>query len=263
MYSEDFLNQMGTDTDEKVRVLYDIPDGASDEECQEIKEYADMIKDKAEAVQLDLLSGYDWVKDKLILRPIWKKKVKENHVYKDMGGDVALVLYAIVLDDRENGILNTAKVPKEIAENWGVPMDVVWGRAMQNTFKNAEPRIYSNIFDIEGCPHEESALLDEDFVSTIKPDSVALLTTTRKTNGAIALFYDGVREKIAELYGGSYFVVFTSVHEAMIHREGSIEPYSIKRNLTETNRIFGEEDTLTESVFYYNAETKEFSPWEI
>lgn len=268
-YVQKFFDQMGRDTDEEIQagnvtVRISYPDGITEEQKREIENYANVIKGEAESLGLDLITGYDWVKDKLILRPLNTKAFDpEQVIYESMGGGIALVLYAIVLDDREAGILNTIKIPKAIFDEWGIAKDVVMGRAMGNTKKAASPRVYGNIFDMEGASERETALLDEDFVNTFKQDATALMTTTRKTNGAIALFYDGVKEKLAEIYGGNYFVAFTSIHEAMIHKQGSIEPYSIKRNLTETNRIFGPDDTLTDSVFYYDAETKEFSPWEI
>ena len=40
---------------------------------------------------------------------------------------------------------------------------------------------------------------------------------SEKENGAIAMFYPGVLEKLAEICGGSYYVSFTSIHDVRIH----------------------------------------------
>ena len=59
------------------------------------------------------------------------------------------------------------------------------------------------------------------------------VTTTKQVNGAIAMFYPGVMERIAEMAGGSYYVVFTSIHEAKIHCAGSVDPGMILNTLLE------------------------------
>lgn len=267
-FSENFLDQMGQDTTEPAqpdyKVVYKFPENLSEEDRQEIEKYALKIKEKAGEV-VNLLDGYEDVKDKLIIRPVWNKKIQNGKdVYKLISGDIALVLYAIVLDDRENGILNTIRVPSAVFKGWGITKDVVFDEILRNTMEKAEPRMYTNIFNIADTPEYESAFMSKDFKNRkLNPDNVALVTTNRKTNGAIAMFYPGVKEKLAEMFDDSFFIAFTSIHEAMIHKRGSIEPVSIKRNVTETNRIFGPEDTLSDSIFYYDRETKEFSPWEI
>jgi hypothetical protein len=102
--------------------------------------------------------------------------------------------------------------------------------------------------------------MSKDFKTRrLKPDNTALVTTSRKTNGAIAMFYPGVKEKLAEMFDDSFYVAFTSIHEAMIHKKGSIDPASIKRNVTETNRIFGPEDTLSDSVFFFDRKSGSFA----
>ena len=73
------------------------------------------------------------------------------------------------------------------------------------------------------------------------------------------MFYPGVKEKIAEMFDDSFYVAFTSIHEAMIHKKGTIEPSSIRRHVRATNRTFGPEDTLSDNVFFYNRENHSFT----
>ncbi len=223
--------------------------------------YAEHIRNTAGDLT-DSLFSYEKIKDRLIIRPLnysGNRSALEACVYR-VFEDIALVLYAIVLDDRENGILNTIKVPYLVFEEWGIGFDDLLGATMMNTNTYAMPRMYTNIFDIEHTPETESAFMAEDFVPhTLKPDSTVLVTTNRKTNGAIAMFYPGVKEKLAEMFGDSFYVAFTSIHEAMIHKKGSIDPASIKRNVTETNRIFGPDDTLSDKVFFFDRSSGSFS----
>lgn len=223
--------------------------------------YALFIRDQAEQTA-NALDTYEGIKDRLIVRPLnydINKNKLENVLYKRVD-DIALTVYAIVLDDRENGILNTIKIPLNIIESWeGVTPDEVYTNTLENTAKYYNPRLYTDIFNIESAPFKECALMSNGYtVKELSPDRIALLTTDRKTNGAIAAFIPGTLERISQLYGDSdFYIAFTSIHEAMTHKKGSIKPESIKRNVTETNRIFGADDTLSNKVWLYSAETKE------
>ena len=48
-------------------------------------------------------------------------------------------------------------------------------------------------------------------IKSLSAHAVPTITTTSQMNGAIAMFYPGVKERLAELFGGDYYVAFTSV----------------------------------------------------
>lgn len=221
--------------------------------------YMRRVRNDASMV-INEMNSYQKIKEKLIIRPLNLKNNRiqlENYVYKTIG-DIALVLYAVILDDAENSCLNTVKIPKEIFEKWDMDSDNVFLATMLNTNVFAMPRIYTNLLDIEKTTEKESAFMASDYTKKLKAETIPLVTTTRKTNGAIALFYPGVKEKIAEMFEDSFYVAFTSLHEAMIHKAGTIDPSSIRRHVKATNDTFGPEDTLSDEVYFYNAETKTF-----
>lgn len=225
--------------------------------------YALYIKEQANSTA-DSLEKYENIKDKLILRPLnydHNTSKLDGFLYKKIG-DIAITLYAVVLDDQENGILNTIKVPENIIETWDRTTEEVYTNALENTNKLYKPRLYTNIFDIDSTPIKNCALMEKGYtVTELNTDSITLLTTDRRTNGAIAAFLPGVLDRISKLYGNSdFYIAFTSIHEAMIHKLGSIEPAAIKRNVTEINRIFGCSDTLSNTVWLYSADTKELAP---
>lgn len=210
-------------------------------------------------------------KERLIVRPVHyddrfeKDCEKIGFVYKQVG-DIALVVYLIVKDDGD--VLSTAKLAKGLAETWakdgGISIDDIYSQAFKNTQERYKPRLYTDIFDIENAPLKKCALMENGYtVKELSDYSCTLLTTSKKTNGAIAMWYDGVAKKISELYGGSsFYAAFTSVHEAMIHKVGTISVDSIRRNVTSTNKIFGPDDTLSNLVWFYNAEDKTFTAVE-
>ena len=109
-------------------------------------------------------------------------------------------------------------------------------------------------------PYQKGAFMAaESTVGPLERWEIPTVTTTKQVNGAVAMFYPGVKERIAELYGDSYYVVFTSIHEARTHCRGAFSPRLILRSLKETNQAFPAEEMLSEKVFYYDREKKSFA----
>ena len=209
---------------------------------------------------LDKLDDHEAVKGRLFLRPL-----SYNNFAWEAGGyiyrrveDIALVLYVLIRDD-EKGI-DSAKIPKEMLKKWGMDADEVLDEAMLNTYCMAQPRIYLSPFECINPPFERGAFMSFNSpITALDKWSIPTVTTTKLTNGAIAMFYTGVKEKIAELYGDSYYVAFTSIHEARTHCRGAFSPRLILRSLKETNQAFPAEEMLSEKVFYYDREKKSFA----
>lgn len=86
------------------------------------------------------------------------------------------------------------------------------------------------------------------------------LSTATRTNGAVAVFLPGVAQRLSDLLDGGFYMVFTSVHEVMIHSEKTADPEDLKRVLADTVRdTTPEEDFLTYYVYHYNRETGQFT----
>ena len=214
-----------------------------------IKEYGKISEDIKFVI--DRMEFYDLIKDRLIIRPLNYNNNKNNledYVY-DTFGDIALVLYAVI-DDEES--LHTVKIPYDIFKKWNINKRIVFTAAMDSTKKSAEARIYTDLRSInsDGMDINDNIILESS--------TIPMITTTRKTNGAIAMFYPGVKENIAEMFDDSFYVAFTSIHEAMMHKKGTIEPSSIRCHIRATNRTFGKEETLTEEVYYYDKDNHSF-----
>ena len=212
---------------------------------------------------LEQMHNYEQIRDKLVIRPVCfndcRRELRE-YVYERYG-DVALVLYLTVYDG-ERG-LGTVKVPRTTADGWKLPRKRVWEDAMLNTYVAAPPRLYLDPVDCIHAPYEKGEFMSENSaIQKLDPERAPLLTTTRKLNGAIAIFYPGVKERLARLSGGSYYVAFTSVNEACIHPAGTILPIRILRSLKHLNRTCGEAERLSQKVFFYDAEDGSFKTVE-
>ena len=84
--------------------------------------------------------------------------------------------------------------------------------------------------------------------------------TATRTNGAVAVFLPGVAQRLSDLLDGGFYMVFTSIHEVMIHSEKTADPKDLKRVLADTVRdTTPDEDFLTYYVYHYNRETGRFT----
>ena len=207
------------------------------------------------------LMDYDTAKSRLFVRLINYDRnadILRDVVHKTLG-DIVFTVYAIV-DENEFGIVST-KVLKSMVKKWDKNEDDIFNEAIKNTYYLTPPRIYK----WEGvlCDESyagESFMNDEDICDLDKSFSGNTLSTTRKTNGAIAVFLPGVAEKISELLDSDFYMVFTSIHEVMIHSTGSgVDPKDLKLVLQDTLReVTPSSDYLTEKIYKYNRKTHKF-----
>lgn len=209
------------------------------------------------------ITDYSNVKEKLIIRPI--NYSDNRYELKDMVfkvyGDIALVLYAIIYDD-ERG-LGTTKIPKTVFESWEKDFDEVWNEALINTNIYALPRMYMNPMESYKPPFSLGAFMALDSkIKKLSPKQVPTITTTKQINGAVAMFYPGVMDKIAELFDSSYYIAFTGTCDVKVHHKDSISPRDVLLNLKNMNKNFPEE-LLSRKVFYYDKDTKELTMLEL
>lgn len=206
------------------------------------------------------LIDYDTAKSRLFVRLLncdRNSDILKNVVHKTLG-DIARTVCAIV-DNREN--LISTKILKSMVEKWRKTETDIFNEALENTYRATPPRIYK----WEGvlCDESyagESFMNDEDVCDLDKSFSGNILSTTRKTNGAVAVFLPGVAEKISELLDSDFYMVFTSIHEVMIHSTGSgVDLKDLKLVLQDTLReATPSSDCLTEKIYKYNRRTHKF-----
>ena len=74
-----------------------------------------------------------------------------------------------------------------------------------------------------------------------------------------AVFLPGVAEQLAYMLDSDFYMVFTSVHEVMIHNDKFVEPEDLQCVLRDTIReATPKEDYLTSRIYQYNRETHKF-----
>ena len=189
---------------------------------------------------LDDLKDYEKVKSRLFIRLL--NADKNRTILKELVhhkiGDIALVVY--YLAGEKEGYVLSAKIKKSFVEKWGKDADTVFEAALINTYFISPPRIY----------HWEKMLFDKTYEGDNFMDIL----------GAAAIFLRGVARRLSELLGSDLYLVFTSVHEVMVHNADVVYPEDLKEVLSDTlEKATPEEDYLTSSIYRYSRRSGEFS----
>lgn len=212
------------------------------------------------------LRNYDTAKDRLFVRLLNCNKHAgdlQDAIYKTVG-DIALVVYAQI--SAEENYVTSTKVRKAMLDRWAkehplLNENVILNNALDNTYKMTPPRIYrwkEMIFNREYAGDSFMESCSEDVVS--KDAMGNCLSTTIKTNGAVAVFLPGVAKRLADLLDSDFYMVFTSIHEVMIHNAEKVDSEDLKRVLAGTiKEATPKEDYLTSRIYKYNRETHKFS----
>ena len=205
------------------------------EVVQAVKQSTDDFLKMGISGKLKQLQCYEQVKDKLFIRLLNVEKNKEelgNSLYKQ-NGEIALTLYMKI--SNEDGKLTSCKVPLSYVEKWPVKKETVFEEAMKNTMSMMPPRVCELLKLVLNPAYEGEDIYASDYIPE-KGGIGNCMSTSSKTNGA-----DGL------------YLVFTSVHEVMIHDEESVEPENLKTILEETiEEAIPEEDVLTRHIYHYD-----------
>ena len=207
------------------------------------------------------LEDYDKVKEDLFIRlvnVVRNYEELQNAVFRTIG-DIALVLYARM--GELEGCSTSVKIKDYMLKNWGKDEQMVFNDALLNTYFISPPRIYCWEKLIYNINYEGENFMNLLFDQPLRTSAIGnCLSTTLRTNGAVAVFLPGVAQRLSDLLGGGFYMVFTSVHEVMIHSENSADPENLKCVLADTVReTTPEEDFLTYYIYHYDPETGQFS----
>lgn len=207
------------------------------------------------------LEDYEKVKEDLFIRLLNVVKHRDelqNAIFRTVG-DIALVLYARM--GELDGCSTSIKIKQHMLQKWEKDEQTVFNDALLNTYFISPPRIYCWEKLIYNMSYEGENFMNLLFDLPLKKDTFGnCLSTSTRTNGAVAVFLPGVAQRLGYLLGGGFYMVFTSVHEVMIHSEENTDPRKLKEVLAETiEETTPEEDFLTYYVYHYDPKTGQFS----
>ena len=261
---EDYHEPTAEELIEAVNELCERTANSRAEVDQMIEETENMMKEQAEATAENFAPCFEIIKPHLFAKV---EHVGENFpnrsecVYRLQGEDVALSIWI-------DAAFTNERLSRKFLDAWEAAGIVeernIFEIAMENTMAQQKPRIHAGtmFYNPDSDSLSNSALLESCFNrQNLDKHSDILVTTSEQNNGAIALFYPPVCEKICELlHGAGFYVAFTSKNEGIVHKLDHLEVSAIRRNLQSTNRIFDPADTLTDEVFYYDPIIKRLIP---
>ncbi len=209
--------------------------------------------------------SYEECRERLILRPINFQHYRQslNNCIFWKYGDIALVLYGLLSDWGDEYV--TMKMQREITRHWNISDERILTDALLNCYGKMPPRLFL-AEDMMNCMDPEKGV----FMRGERGIPVKInrkdkwegirgyrLTTAKQINGALAVFYPGVRERLAEIMGGDYFIGFTSIHEAVIHPVDCKKLGDMKEAIQHVNAVFDEREMLTNHIYMYSAKRKQ------
>lgn len=210
------------------------------------------------------LDNYEKVKKDLFIRLLNRKRHKREllgAVYRVVG-DIALVLYMQVGEVK--GCTTSIKIRKDYLKTWKMDELVVFEAALLNTYFIAPPRIFQWEKLIGNPDYNGECFMDLNNGYQLKKDCIGnCLSTVRRTNGAVAVFLPGVAKRLSDLMNADFYLVFTSIHEVMVHSVKLSYPEDLEVVLKDTIReATPEEDFLTDKVYRYCRETGDFMVYQ-
>lgn len=195
---------------------------------------------------------YDRAKEKLFMKLVDKVTNAEALKYIPHVDVQDMALTFHIMLDAEGCNTTSATVRNEMLDVWGITGEELHHVALANTERLMPARI---------CTLAE-ALGFLGFSEPVEDNPLVLVSNENGQFGASVIFYPGVQERIREFVGGSYYVLPSSVHEILVISEAKNNA-TVKELLamvTEINATqVAPDEKLTDSVYFYDAEKKEFS----
>lgn len=203
--------------------------------------------------------SYENCCDKITFRLISmekNKKILETTPYIPFL-DMAVVFYCVVAVDDEG--IASVRINNSIMEEWGLNTKQLYCIAQVNTIKLFPKKIYrlddilqELLCSIKGYSQkrEENGYLTQEGVCPY------VITNTKGINGAGVIIYPGVLKETAEVLGGNFYLMPSSIHEVIVMKDdGSYKDKEMEKIVKEANQTCViPEEVLSEHVYYYSEE---------
>ena len=233
-----------------------------------IAKIVDIVTAPKPEFDINKLTNYEYVKDKLFVKVCNKEKNEE--MLRDMPHetieDIAIT-YHVLVNDGADGISSFA-IRNAYLERYGIEQEQLHKDAMENAQKIMPAKIIdmnditSKVLRMEmqemGC--SEEIILDRIEESKIPDNSMLVVGNEKGISGAATMFYPDIMEQLAERMDGDYYVFPSSVDEMIAlkaDKEMSID--ELKNIVAFVNHEEVDEiQQLGFEVYHYDASDKVF-----
>ena len=197
-----------------------------------------MVTSKPEGVDVNELKknilDYDWIKDHLFLRLVNEFSVPKNAIARPFADNLVLIPYVRV--DKNTCFCVTTDL-----------YDKAEDEIFEDAFRKAPTTIPAYI----------NTMYDELGMPEIDDLPMVVLSNSDRVHGAAAIAYPGIAATISREYfeGGDFRILTSSIHELIaigVKEDGEV----MRAMVRAINEEFvTEKDWLSDSIYYYNAET--------
>ena len=201
----------------------------------------------------DKVKDFEYIKKNLFIK-IGKagKKSPEGEVCRKVG-DLLLSLFFVIFEDEHSGkkSLGASAVTDRMPAMWEVTEEELWDQAFKNMMERYPAIIVPDLMNPKAVD-----LLSVDISKIWKDEgfdnyNVPLVTATNIREGIIAMFYPGVCEKLAELFKGSFYILFAGEDGAYIHARNTIPPSVLAETVKSV------QGNLSDKIYLYDSKLGE------
>ena len=208
------------------------------------------VKEKEEGVK-DFITNYEKAKDHLLLRLIPGDSPILADTPHEMIEDMALVVSLQLESFSDENGRACCVVRDSLMNMYGVSKEELFEVARANSLEQEPVKISPMGSVIANMLRGEELSMSGDIGAFIA-------TNTSGLNGAAVLGYPDFLEQAADVVGGSFYLIPSSVHEFILIKDdgrcGAKNFNSMIKDVNET--ILNPRDRLSEQCYYYNTKNK-------
>ena len=208
------------------------------------------------------LSDYDSVKNNITMVIREKSRCQDiindvPYIQKEKGEFIGLFKMEFINDEAAM----SATINNKIMEAYGVNVKQLYEQAKQNDSINKKPGLYkmeevmADIFIDEPDIVKKNLLKSDEVIGS--DQTMLVLTNEEKREGAALLLDEGILEKISKIMDGGYYVIPSSIHEAIIVNGFGMNASELNEMIENVNEFEIEnEDILSNNSQYYDSRNK-------
>ncbi len=171
--------------------------------------------------------------------------------------DLAITFHLVIsVNDR---YMQSLKIDKDIQEKWNVSVEQLFKMAKKNTEQLLPAEISELRQLVSAYADPEEVMTEKELTNEEKIDMI-VVSNELGINGAAAVLYEGVIEKLAEKYKMDLYLLPSSIHEMIVvpaYDRALYEPLGVMvKNIND--HYVEKEEVLSDRVYIYQREEKKF-----
>lgn len=214
-----------------------------------LQEIADLVINSPTPENLEWVTNYDKIKERLFIRVSSAETNKE--IFKtaphQLIEDLVITVHVAVLIDEDQ--CQSILVEDKLLEAYGISKEQLFADAMSNSPKLLPSDVKTINAAIEDTWPEK--IITDDIIGN---PPMYVVSNTQGINGASVIFYPHFMEKMGSLLKSDFFLLPSSIHEMILVPDDGIVNADILYTLVQevsTNRV-EMADRLTNNVYHYD-----------